>query len=76
MTNDDFKAWIDRLRLTKRQTCKLLGISEHTLRNYRRGRRAGGRPVPIPEPIAKLCRVLEARHNDGHDVILENTDAL
>jgi predicted transcriptional regulator len=54
MTPKQFNAALERLVLTQVGAAKLLGLTDRTVRNYAAG------DTPIPEPTAKLLRLLVA----------------
>lgn len=51
MTHNQYRAAIDRLGLSQVKAAKFLGISLRTSQNYANGE-------PIPEPTAKLLRLM------------------
>lgn len=50
--NAEFRDWQDRLGLTNREVCDILGLSTTTVKDYRRNR-------AIPPVVAMACRHLE-----------------
>lgn len=56
MTNDEFRAWLQRVGLNRRTAAAALGISLRTLEGYLRD----SCPRKIPQPIALLARHVEA----------------
>lgn len=54
MTAGEFRAVLERMGLSVRQTAPLIGVSERTCYGWARGE------WPIPEPAARLVLVLEA----------------
>jgi DNA-binding transcriptional regulator YiaG len=62
MTPDELYNLIDRLQITQGEAARILGIAPRTMRNYLSGATA------IPEPTAKLLRLIRARRLDLQQV--------
>jgi len=61
MTNEQFKAWRQKMGFTQQQAADALGVNNRSVVNYERGvRYDDGRPVIIPRPIALACAAIKA----------------
>lgn len=59
MTNDDFREWRKRHKLSQERAAQLLGIGRTTLKYYERGQRPDREAVLIPQPVALACLALD-----------------
>ena len=54
MTADQFRTALDRLLLTQQGAAELLGLSIRSVHGYANG-------APVPEPVARLLRLMIQR---------------
>jgi DNA-binding transcriptional regulator YiaG len=59
MTSAQFKATLDKLSITQLQCSELLGVSYVTVRRWSCGM------SPVPEPAARLLKLIEANSWDA-----------
>jgi len=61
MTNEQFKLWRKKMKLSQRQAAEVLGLYRNTIVNYERGvRLENGMQVKIPRTVALACSAVEA----------------
>lgn len=59
MTPEDFKAWMQQMRLSERRAAEVLGVSPATVGDWVRGRsRTSGKPVTIDKRTALACAAI------------------
>lgn len=61
MTPDQYRAALAKLGLTQLEAAQMLGISLNSAHGYANNR-------PIPEPVAKLLRLVISKKIDPKDV--------
>ena len=60
MTPNQFKAWRNRLGLSRKEAGTKLGLSASTIQLYENGKRFDtGAKVSIPKTVEVTCRVIE-----------------
>jgi transcriptional regulator with XRE-family HTH domain len=59
MTNEQFRQWRERMRMSQQEAADALGISKGSVVNYENGaRREDDRPVTIPRTVELACAAL------------------